>query len=1187
VSLSNHSLDVADLRSNTSRLRSLTADIEVPVSHTPSPNFGFLADYDSRLVVTAARAERALSFGDSVGALVHIRTFGEFLAKGAVTEFGGHLEGRQDQVERLRIIHRYVADERVMGMFHALRKTGNLATHDALGNQSHALQHLKIARELSVWFYRTIRHSPGFNPGPFVPPQDIEAETDEIRQQLKELEAEVEAREEERDEAQDAIERERRKRLGAEEAAQHAKEEVEIYAALAAEQEALRLQDAAKLKDAQARIAALEAKAQAGEVERQAVVQTFTPSQHSEVVKAATKAAAQIDLDEAATRELIDEQLREAGWEASTTQLRYAKGVRPQKGKNLAIAEWPTKNGPADYVLFLGLTAVGVVEAKRKSKDVVAALEQAKRYSKGFEFIPGLESAGDPWDGYAIPFLFSTNGRPYLEQLETKSGIWTLDIRRKTNRGKALPGWMTPDGLRQKLKQDIDAAHQKLDQEPTDYLGLRDYQVRAIRAVEDAIIHDQSTLLVAMATGTGKTRTAIGLIYRLLKTNRFRRILFLVDRSSLGEQTTNAFNEVEIENLLNFGQIFGIESTWLDKNAKKGDAPAIRVTVATVQSMVRRIFDEGDSSKAPQVDDYDCIVVDEAHRGYGLDQELSESELALADYGIRDQRDYVSRYRRVLEHFDAVKIGLTATPAKHTAQIFGKPVYRYTYREAVIDGHLIDHEPPINFVTRLAEEGIHFDKGEQVQLFDPGTVTVDLVEMEDEVNLEVESFNKRVLAKDFNRVVCEELAKHIDPSFPEKTLIFAATDFHADQVVEHLKDAFEKQYGSVEEGAVIKITGTADKPLQLIRLFKNEQKPKVVVTVDLLTTGIDVPAICNLVFLRRVKSRVLYEQMIGRATRQCPDIEKETFKIFDAVGLYAALESVTDMKPVVTNPQITLRELLDQLEKAIEKVEDTQVKERVVEEILGKLQRKKRRMKGESLENFEAVAGKNPTDLAKDLRQRSPEEVLAFFKQRPLLLTSLEQPGMQQPMFVSDSVDEVVKVYRGYGKSKRPADYLEEFEAYVRDNMNQIPALQAVVQRPRDLTRKDLKELALLLSEKGFTEVTLRSAWSETKNEDIAARIVGYIRQAALGDPLVDYDERVDRAIKKIKSTHDFSDVQKKWLDRIAKALKADVVVDREALDRGKFAADGGYQRFNKVFEGKLDLLLGDLREAVWDAEVR
>ena len=218
-----------------------------------------------------------------------------------------------------------------------------------------------------MWFYRTVRHSPRFHPGPFVPPQDIHAETDDIKQQLQALEEEVEAREEERDEAQSAIEQERLRRLGAEEAAQKAQEEAELYAALAAEQEAQRLEDVERLRAAQERIAALEAKAQAAELERQAVAQTFSAAQQSKVVQAATKAAAQIDLDEAATRELVDEQLREADWEASTSELRHAQGVRPQKSRNLAIAEWPTKNGPADYVLFLGLTAVGVVEAKRKS----------------------------------------------------------------------------------------------------------------------------------------------------------------------------------------------------------------------------------------------------------------------------------------------------------------------------------------------------------------------------------------------------------------------------------------------------------------------------------------------------------------------------------------------------------------------------------------------------------------------------------------------------------------------------------------------------------------------------------------------------------------------------------------------------------------------------------------------------
>ena len=164
-------------------------------------------------------------------------------------------------------------------------------------------------------------------------------------------------------------------------------------------------------------------------------------------VDAASTAAAAVELDEAETRQLIDEQLRQAGWLADSTTLRYALGTRPEKGKNLAIAEWPTMSGPADYVLFVGLTPVATVEAKRKNVDVSAALQQAKRYSRSFNVLGGGEAPGGPWGKFRLPFAFSTNGRPYLRQLETRSGIWFCDLRRPDNLSRALDGWYTPAGL--------------------------------------------------------------------------------------------------------------------------------------------------------------------------------------------------------------------------------------------------------------------------------------------------------------------------------------------------------------------------------------------------------------------------------------------------------------------------------------------------------------------------------------------------------------------------------------------------------------------------------------------------------------------------------------------------------------------------------------------------------------------
>ena len=237
----------------------------------------------------------------------------------------------------------------------------------------------------------------------------------------------------------------------------------------------------------------------------------------------------------------------------------------------------------------------------------------------------------------------------------------------------------------------------------------------------------------------------------------------------------------------------------------------------------------------------------------------------------RSQDDYISKYRRVLEYFDAVKIGLTATPALHTVSIFGDPIFKYSYREAVIDGYLIDHEPPVQITTALSQAGIKFKKGEEVELIDTRTGKIDLAhDARRNPVSRSKSSTRAVVTVPFNKVVAEELARHIDPNLPGKTLIFAVTDAHADIVVEEMKKAFSESYGEIEDAAVRKITGSVDRVGELIRSFRNDALPKIAVTVDLLTTGIDVPSIENLVFLRRVNSRILYEQMLGRATRLAP-----------------------------------------------------------------------------------------------------------------------------------------------------------------------------------------------------------------------------------------------------------------------------------------------------------------------------
>jgi type I restriction enzyme R subunit len=210
------------------------------VSYAPSPNFSFLVEYDARLVAAPTSAERALSIDDAVGALVHLRRFGEHLAQNAAAELGVHDGAAADQVDRLRALKRTGVDEQILQMFHSVRKVGNRAVHDGEGSQSDAFHHLKIAHQLAIWFFRTVRRAPGFKPAPLVPPARLVGETAELRQEIEDLTREAEAREEERDEAQAAAEAELKKRVGAEEAARKLEEDKAFYEAYAAEQDALR-----------------------------------------------------------------------------------------------------------------------------------------------------------------------------------------------------------------------------------------------------------------------------------------------------------------------------------------------------------------------------------------------------------------------------------------------------------------------------------------------------------------------------------------------------------------------------------------------------------------------------------------------------------------------------------------------------------------------------------------------------------------------------------------------------------------------------------------------------------------------------------------------------------------------------------------------------------------------------------
>lgn len=881
-------------------------------------------------------------------------------------------------------------------------------------------------------------------------------------------------------------------------------------------------------------------------------------------------------LTEAETRQLIDRQLQQAGWEADSENLNNWKyKTAPQKGHNMAIAEWVLPNGQrADYALFKGLEFYGIVEAKKWDQDIAGQMAQPKEYSREVPFRSDYLLVDNDMGEYKVPFIYTANGRPYLKQYKEKSGIWFWDARNSKESAYALEEFHHPEDLALKLtSQNPELADKDLvDDQDFPKFADRDYQVEAIKSIEEAIKDGKKRILLAMATGTGKTRTAIALMYRLLKHKRARRILYLVDRNSLGQQTADAIKDNKIGNL-SIASIYGVK----ELKDKLPDA-STKIQIVTVQGMIKRLFYNDDKEEKPSVGQYDFIIVDEAHRGYAEDKELSEKE-----YHFYDQNDYVSQYRRVVDYFDATAIGMTATPALQTTDIFGKPVYSYSYQQAVLDNYLVDHDAPTIIKTKLSQEGIHFKKGAEIDLFDQSSESIKSEKLPDNMNFEVKDFNKRVITESFNRVVCDYLAQNcLNPNDPElgKTLIFAATDSHADMVVRLLKESFNNAGNPVDDDAIEKITGSIRHPNNEIKLFKNEKNPNIAVTVDLLTTGVDVPEITNLVFLRRVQSRILYEQMLGRATRLCPEIHKSVFNIYDAVGIYDAMNKVTNMKPVVKNVSHDVHYFIDQKHQF--EINDNFKQYQI--DMTAAIDRKIKRMNDSKRKEFERLTEINSIDQwARDLPRLNNQEFLKEwknFEQLDRLSTG------SQKQYISNEPDEYLGIERGYGQgNSNPEDYIESFNKFIKENVNEIPALQIVATRPKDLTYDELKKIKLELEKKGFKENDLQTAWKSANQVQTTADIISFIRQAAVGSELVDHNVRIHNAMQKVYGMADWNMVQKSWLKKIENQLLSSTVLGpnaETAFSSNYFKRQGGYKQMRKIFSDNADQIIYVLNENLY-----
>ncbi|WP_019946763.1 type I restriction endonuclease subunit R [Hymenobacter aerophilus] len=573
-------------------------------------------------------------------------------------------------------------------------------------------------------------------------------------------------------------------------------------------------------------------------------------------------------------RELIDAQLMAAGW-----VLQDRDQLNRTAALGVAVREFPTASGPADYALLVEGRLVGVVEAKKEGTSLTAVAEQTARY---------LTSATKhvPRTAEELPFGYEANGHE----------IRFLDRRDPEPRSRPEFWFHRPETLRDWARQPATLRARLQELPAVEPAGLRACQVEAIRNLDVSLKHDRPRALIQMATGSGKTFTAVTAAYRLIKFAGAKRILFLVDRGNLGRQTLQEFQAYTTpDDGRKFTELYNVQhltSNHLDDVNK--------VTITTIQRLYSMLrgeaeFEEGNEersgfelpadavSKRPKEvaynaalppETYDFIIIDECHRSI---------------YNV---------WQQVLEYFDAHLIGLTATPSKQTFGFFNQNlVMEYSHERAVVDGVNVGFDV-YRIETEITAAGARVEKGSSVKLMERQTRRRRWETLDDDLVYTGNQLDRSVTTPDQIRTVLTKFRDELPQLFPgrvhvPKTLIFAKTDHHADEIVDLVREVFGKSNDFCKK---ITYGTTEGKPDELIKRFRNEFNPRVAVTVDMISTGTDIRPLECLIFLRDVRSRVYYDQMKGRGTRTISlddlrlvadqDVEAKTrFVIVDAVGV--------------------------------------------------------------------------------------------------------------------------------------------------------------------------------------------------------------------------------------------------------------------------------------------------------------
>ena len=913
-------------------------------------------------------------------------------------------------------------------------------------------------------------------------------------------------------------------------------------------------------------------------------------------------------------RQQIDRQLEQAGW-----IVQDYRQMNITAGLGVAVREFPLSTGFADYMLYADAKAIGVVEAKPEGFGLMGVAEQSAKY------LVGLPSMLPHWEK-PLPFAFESTG----------TECRFTNCKEPDARSRSIFSFHRPEELIRLVKLDKQVRGHLREMPSLNTGNLWKVQIDSINNLETSLSANRPRALIQMATGSGKTFTAVNFCYRLIKYADARRILFLVDRNNLGKQTINEFQQfVSPINGYKFTEEYTVQH--LKKNTI---SPASKVCITTIQRLYSML--KGEENFEEENEEGSLFETENALFKEPLPVIYNEKiPIEMFDFIVIDEchRSIYNIWRQVLEYFDAFLIGLTATPTKQTIGFFGgNLVQDYAHEQAVVDGVNVGYDV-YRIETKITKDGAKLTKepGVFVPHRDRRTKRKKYRELDDDLTYTANQLDRDVVSENQIRLVIRTFRDKLPEIFPgrtevPKTLVFAKTDLHAEDIVRIMREEFGKGNDFCQK---ITSKSTGKKPDELLSEFRNSYFPRVAVTVDMIATGTDVKPLECLIFMRNIRSLGYFEQMKGRGCRVVdsdvlqsvtPDAKHKThFVIVDAVGVCEDEKSAT--KPMDRKPSISLDKILNLVAAGA-------ASDDVVSTLASRLSRLDQEVDPiQQAAINKASGGKSLAELSAGLlksidpdtntllaaqkhnvvepEEPTEEQVIEVERdQMALALKPFHDPKLRDAILAAKrSLEQVIdeqtpdKLIRaGFDAEalKKAKSMLTSFKQFIEDNRDEIEALQVLYSQPyrAGLKFRHVKELATKLNQPPFfvdpnrpdSLTRLWQAYELVEPDrvrgsggkqlvDLIAMVRHAIDPNSLLAPVgITVEERYQQWMDEKKAAGiSFTVDQQKWLDAIKDHIAASLNIEQDDLEEVPFNSIGGLGRAYELFGDSLNAILYEL----------